>query len=51
MKQTSEQKIKKAVEILKGFEKGARFYWLEVLVNSGALCGAEAGYIIVNELI
>lgn len=45
------EKIRQAIKTLEGFEKGARLYWLDVLVKSGALCGAEAGYIIFNNLI
>ena len=42
----TDQKIKEAIETLKGFEDRGFFYWLKVIVNRGELTEAEAGFII-----
>ena len=44
-------KITQAVETLRGFEVLARLYWLNVMVVRNELTKAEAGYIVINNLI
>lgn len=46
MKSQSEQRREDAKKTLEGFTKGARLYWLAVLVKSGELLEAEAGYLL-----
>ena len=36
-----------AIKVFESF--GHSFYWLQVLVNTGSICEAQAGYIITRE--
>lgn len=40
-------KLNEYIEVLKGFKRENRLYWLEALVKQGKLLKSEAGYLII----